>query len=277
VGMAALHWWRDSADRAGLSEVFEKPKVQMKIGVLFFGVIRDAMGRSSETIDLPEGARVQDVLFYYARRASQVEAMIPSLAISVNQEYAATGRVLCDGDEVGLLPPVSGGLEDRKLEDGKEMLGEVRIVRERIDAEVVVGRLKRPADGGAVVFDGVVRDNTRGRRTLYLHYEAYEEMALKQMESLAVEARERFRVRGVSILHRLGRLEIGETSVLIVVASSHRGPAFEACRWIIDTLKKTVPIWKKEYFEDGSVWADGEGFPEEIRRPAGTTGEQPAS
>ena len=103
-----------------------------------------------------------------------------------------------------------------------------------------------------------------------LDYEAYEAMALKQMEALAGGARDRFGVRAVSILHRLGRLEIGETSVLIVVASAHRGAAFDACRWLIDTLKKTVPIWKKEYFEDGAVWADGEPFPDEIRRPDGT-------
>ncbi|MGB6633066.1 MAG: molybdenum cofactor biosynthesis protein MoaE, partial [Terriglobales bacterium] len=133
------------------------------------------------------------------------------------------------------------------------------------------------SDGAVVVFDGVVRDNTRGRRTLYLDYEAYEAMALKRMESLAAEARARFAVRAASIIHRLGRLEIGETSVLIVVAAAHRGVAFDACRWIIDTLKKTVPIWKKEYFEDGAVWADGEAFPEEIRRPGGTVGEEPAS
>ena len=151
------------------------------------------------------------------------------------------------------------------------------MVRDRIDTESVAERLKRPADGAMVIFDGVVRDHTRGRHTLYLDYEAYEAMALKQMESLAVEARARFGVRGSSIVHRLGRLEIGETSVLIVVAAAHRGAAFEACRWIIDTLKKTVPIWKKEYFEDGAVWADGEAFPEEIRSPGGTPDKRSAS
>jgi molybdopterin synthase catalytic subunit len=156
-------------------------------------------------------------------------------------------------------------------------IGEVRIVRDRIDAQGVVGRLKRPEDGSAAIFEGVVRDNTRGRRTLYLDYEAYEAMALQQMESLALEARERFGVRAASIVHRLGRLEIGETSVLIVVAAAHRNAAFEACRWIIDTLKKTVPIWKKEHFEDGAVWADGEPFPEEIQQPRGTAGKQTAS
>jgi molybdopterin synthase catalytic subunit len=245
----------------------------MKIGVLFFGVLKEVVGRSSETVDLPDGARVREVLFYYAREAPRFEAMVPSLAISVNQEYSGADRALRDGDEVGLLPPVSGG---SALRDD-EIRGEVRIVHERIDTEAVIGRLKQPADGAAVIFDGVVRDNTRGRRTLYLDYEAYEAMALKQLQSLAVEARASFPVRGVSIVHRLGRLEIGETSVLIVVAAAHRGAAFEACRWIIDTLKKTVPIWKKEYFEDGAVWADGEPFPEEIRSPGGTAGEQPAS
>ena len=115
-----------------------------------------------------------------------------------------------------------------------------------------------------VVFDGIVRNNTRGRETEYLLYEAYEAMALEQMRGLVAEARTRFQVRDALLHHRLGRLEIGETSVLIAVASAHRGAAFDACRWIIDTLKKTVPIWKKEYFVDGAVWADGEAFPAEM-------------
>jgi molybdopterin synthase catalytic subunit len=252
----------------------------MKIAVLFFGVLKDVLGRSGETVDLPDGARVRDLLINYEREAPLFEAMAPLLAISVNREYSGAECELREGDEVGMLPPVSGGSADGgeiQSQARGEVPGEVRIVRERIDSEAVVGRLKRPADGAVVIFDGVVRDNTRGRRTLYLDYEAYEAMALKQIESLAVEAGTRFGVRGASIVHRLGRLEIGETSVLIVVAAAHRGAAFEACRWIIDTLKKTVPIWKKEHFEDGAIWADGEPFPEEIRRPGGTAGEQPAS
>lgn len=253
----------------------------MKISVLFFGVLKDLIGRSTEKIDLPDGAPVRELLLYYAQRTPRFEAMMPSVAIAVNQEYSGVERALHEGDEVGLLPPVSGGSSaENSTESPAEKStttvgGEVRIVRERIDAVAVAERLKRPEDGAAVVFDGVVRDNTRGRRTLYLEYEAYEAMALKQMESLAAQARERFAVRAASIVHRLGRLEIGETSVLIVVAAAHRGAAFEACRWIIDTLKKTVPIWKKEYFKDGAVWADGEPFPEEIRRPGGTAGVSP--
>jgi molybdopterin converting factor subunit 1 len=244
----------------------------MQIRVLFFGVLKELVGRSNETIELPEGAKVEAVLRHYSRQTARFEAMLPSLALSVNQEYSSADSVLRPGDEVALLPPVSGGApEPRTARD------EVRIVREPIAAQAVIERVKRPDDGAAVIFDGVVRDNTHGRRTLYLDYEAYEAMALKKMEALAEEARSRFGIRQVALVHRLGRLEIGETSVLIAVASAHRGAAFEACRWIIDTLKKTVPIWKKEYFEDGAVWADGEPFPEEIRRPSGTAGEPPAS
>jgi len=146
----------------------------------------------------------------------------------------------------------------------------VEIVDAVIDAEAIVAGVKAGADGAVCVFDGIVRDNTRGRRTLYLDYEAYREMALSQMRGLAEEARTRFGVREVAMVHRLGRLMVGETSVLIAVASAHRGAAFDACRWLIDTLKKTVPIWKKETFADGAVWADGEPFPEEIA--AGTRG-----
>jgi MoaE-MoaD fusion protein len=151
------------------------------------------------------------------------------------------------------------------------------IVRDPIDTRRVVEKIKHPEDGAAVVFEGVVRNNTRGRQTTYLNYEAYEEMALKQMEELAGRALEQFKVRDVALVHRLGRLEIGETSVLIVVASAHRGAAFDASRWLIDTLKRTVPIWKKEHFVDGAVWADGKPFPAEIPRAQGSPSGRVAS
>ena len=147
----------------------------------------------------------------------------------------------------------------------------VEIVENTIDAEAIVSRMKDGGDGAVCVFDGIVRDNTRGRPTLYLDYESYREMALEQMRRLAGEAVEKFGVRDVAVVHRLGRLAVGETSVLIVVASAHRAAAFDACRWLIDTLKKTVPIWKRETFADGAVWADGEPFPEElVARPPGS-------
>ncbi|HTD97395.1 MAG TPA: molybdenum cofactor biosynthesis protein MoaE [Edaphobacter sp.] len=133
-----------------------------------------------------------------------------------------------------------------------------------IPSTEIVAEMKAGTDGAVCVFDGIVRDNTRGRQTLHLDYEAYREMALDQMRGLAAEAIAKFGVRDVALIHRLGRLLVGETSVLIVVASAHRGAAFDACRWLIDTLKKTVPIWKKEQFADGAVWADGEPFPDDL-------------
>jgi molybdopterin synthase catalytic subunit len=133
-----------------------------------------------------------------------------------------------------------------------------------IPAAEIAQEIKAGSDGAVCVFDGIVRDNSRGRKTLHLDYEAYREMALEQMRGLAAEAVTKFGVRDVALVHRLGRLVVGETSVLIVVASGHRGAAFEACRWLIDTLKKTVPIWKKEQFVDGAVWADGEAFPDDL-------------
>ncbi len=140
----------------------------------------------------------------------------------------------------------------------------VEILDHVLPSNEVMEEIKAGTDGAVCVFDGIVRNNTRGRETLYLDYEAYREMALEQMRGLAAQALERFGVRDVALLHRLGRLQVGETSVLIVVASAHRGAAFEACRWLIDTLKKQVPIWKKETFVDGAVWADGEPFPESL-------------
>jgi molybdopterin synthase catalytic subunit len=143
----------------------------------------------------------------------------------------------------------------------------VEITDSVIPAAEIVAETKAGGDGAVCVFDGIVRDNSRGRKTLHLDYEAYREMALEQMRGLAAEAVTRFGVRDVAVVHRLGRLVVGETSVLIVVASAHRGAAFDACRWLIDTLKKTVPIWKKEQFVDGAVWADGEAFPDDIGLP----------
>jgi molybdopterin synthase catalytic subunit len=143
----------------------------------------------------------------------------------------------------------------------------VEIIRTVVPMDAIVAEMKEGADGAVCAFDGIVRDNTRGRKTLHLDYEAYEEMALEQMRGLAAEAVTKFGVRDVALVHRLGRLVVGETSVLVVVASAHRGAAFDACRWLIDTLKKTVPIWKKEQFVDGAIWADGEAFPEGIALP----------
>ena len=240
----------------------------MRVRILFFGVLKDLVGRASDSLELRDGATVADVLEHYESRIPKIREVLPSIALSVNQHYSGPGAILENDDEVALLPPVSGGTVRAE---------HAAIVRERIDTGTVVDRLKHAEDGAVAIFEGIVRNQTRGRHTLYLDYEAYEEMALKHMEALAGDALGRFQVRDVRLVHRLGRLEIGETSVLIVVASAHRGAGFEACRWLIDTLKKTVPIWKKEYFVDGAVWADGEPFPAEIPRAQGSPSGQPAS
>jgi molybdopterin synthase catalytic subunit len=233
----------------------------MLVRILPFGILKDWLGAT--TLDVPEGATVRVLLDHLAAGRVPVPASTwASIAVSVNHEYAQPGQTLRDGDEVGLLPPVSGGTEPSPEQPGDP--GRIAIVREPIDATQLIASAKHGIDGAVLVFDGIVRDNSRGRQTLYLDYEAYEEMALKQMNDLAVQARERFGVRHVSIVHRLGRLLVGETSVLIVVASAHRAQAYEASRWLIDTLKRTVPIWKKETFVDGAVWADGEPFPDRI-------------
>src|SRR5258708_3167631 len=224
----------------------------MQVRVLFFGVLKDVAGRGSDILTLPEEATAGDVIEHYETQLSSLKGNLSSIAVSVNQEYAGLDAKLHSGDEVALLPPVSGGSPRS------------RITRQPIDTSAVLVAIKQAEDGAAVVFEGVVRNHSRGRRTLFLEYEAYEPMALTQMEALAAQALSRFQIRDAAVVHRLGHLDIGETSVLIVVTSAHRAAAFEASRWLIDTLKKTVPIWKKEHFEDGVVWADGEPFPEEV-------------
>lgn len=231
----------------------------MRVRVLFFGVLREQAGVPEQAIELPGGASVAELLRLLRSPASnrRMPALDQGLAVAVNREYAPATTELRDGDEVALLPPVSGG------HDGQAR-HHIEITDQPIPSGQIVAAVKAGSDGAVCVFDGIVRDNTRGRRTLYLDYEAYREMALEQMRALAEQAAERFAVRQVALVHRLGRLQVGETSVLIAVASAHRGAAFDACRWLIDTLKKTVPIWKRESFADGAIWADGEPFPDDL-------------
>jgi molybdopterin synthase catalytic subunit len=134
----------------------------------------------------------------------------------------------------------------------------IELVHSAIDMRALISGVRAGSDGAIVTFDGFVRDQSHNRRTKYLEYEAYESMALAKMREIAVQLHTQFDIHRVAIVHRLGRLEIGETSVFIAVSAPHRGAAFDACRWAIDTLKRSVPIWKKEFFEDGAVWAEGE-------------------
>lgn len=232
----------------------------MRVQVLCFGRLRDLLA-SEIVVELSSPATVADL---WRSLREQHLALAPydgAVAIAVNQSFATSSTALAEGDEVALLPPVSGGMSDPVL---PIVSAHARLQREPIDSAELLAQIKIGDDGAVCLFDGIVRNQTRNRRTLYLEYEAYPAMALVEMEKLAIEALSRFPVRDLGIAHRVGRLEISETSVVIVVASAHRAAAFDCCRWIIDTLKKTVPIWKKEFFEDGAVWADGESFPPDI-------------
>ncbi len=237
----------------------------MQVRVLFFGVLKELNGGGETAIHLADGASLGDALRECIRLVPALDKFSKSIAISRNQDYAKADAILSDGDEIALLPPVSGGSSPSRA----------LLIREVIDSPAILTGLKQPADGALVVFEGVVRDHTKNRKTIFLNYEAYEDMAVKIMDRLIGDALAKFPVRDIVLVHRLGRLEVGEISVLIAVASAHRAAAFDACRWVIDTLKRTVPIWKKEHFADGAVWSDGEPFPDNI--DSGSYGEKAAS
>jgi molybdopterin synthase catalytic subunit/sulfur carrier protein ThiS len=232
---------------------------KMRVQLLPFGILKDRLHAAPR--ELPAEATVGDLLAQLRLESGSdfpLAQLIGRIAVSVNEEYAHTEQILRDDDLVGLLPPVSGGA-------GVQTPPIVSyLTHEPIPAEELIAAAKGGTDGAVVVFDGIVRNNTRGRQTLYLDYEAYDEMAVKQIGELTERAIADFGIRHITLVHRLGRLRIGETSILIVVAAAHRAAAFEACRWLIDTLKRTVPIWKKETFVDGAVWADGEPFPADL-------------
>jgi molybdopterin synthase catalytic subunit len=240
----------------------------MEVRVHYLGILRELAGRERELVQLPDGARLSDLFGELQKRLPKLQGFRSAIALSVNYEYSNGTTVLQDNDEVALLPPVSGGATTGENSIGADSLPlaseHCSIVKGQIEAEAIVAVIKRAGDGAVAIFDGIVRNNSRGRRTLFLDYTAYVPMALRQMEQLAQQALANYAIRDVRMVHRLGRLQIGETSVYIAVASAHRAAAFDACRWLIDTLKKTVPIWKQEFFEDGAVWADGESFPPEI-------------
>lgn len=227
----------------------------MRVRVLFFGQLKEIVGRGEDYAEMADGARLEDLFASYGHRYPKLAGFRHSVVASVNQTFADWTSPLAVGDEVAFLPPVSGGAGIPAVARRETL---IELVRGRIQTEEISARLKAPEDGALVVFEGIVRNESGGRRTLYLEYEAYEAMALKQMGVIAASMRSQFGADAVALVHRLGRLEIGETSVLIAVSSAHRRAAFEACRYAIDTLKRNVPIWKKEYFEDGAVWARGE-------------------
>ncbi len=219
----------------------------MRVKVLFFGILKDLVGKAEDSVDLPPGTTVETLFSRYSQRYETLGGKRPSILFARNREFAAADTVLNENDEVAFLPPVSGG-------DGHIF----EIVREKIDSRALVEKLQRPEDGAVVVFEGVVRNNTKGRATTHLEYECYESMAREQMARIGKEIAKQFAIGRIGMIHRLGRLEIGEASVVVVATAPHRKPAFDAALEGINRLKREVPIWKKEFFADGAVWVDGE-------------------
>jgi molybdopterin synthase catalytic subunit len=234
----------------------------VRVRVLFFGAAREAAA-DELTLSLPAGANARAAFERLLADYPDLRRFRSSLLVAVNQEYARDlGVVLKDGDELALFPPVSGGGEQPAggEDDAQDFF---ELTTDAIDVGAVARRVVPRRCGATVTLDGYAREWTRGRRTLHLVYEAYAPMALAEMRRLGAEARSRFSIAHIGIVHRTGRTEIGETSVVISVSAPHRRAAFEACEWAIRELKRTVPIWKKEFFEDGEVWVEGEFAPKE--------------
>lgn len=234
---------------------------KIKITALLFGQAREFAGASSLDLEVEEPATVQSAFAVIKALHPKLAQMERSLLFAVNEDYASPSDTLSAGDRLAILPPVSGGQSE-----GEDIF---EITREPIDIAGLRARLLRGDSGAVVIFDGVARDNTKGRRTLYLEYEGYTEMALRTLAQIGAEVHEKWPINRVGIIHRLGRIEVSESSVVICVTSAHRRVAFEACHYAIDRLKKIVPIWKKEYFEDGAVWVEGEAMPEAVEQKTG--------
>ena len=221
----------------------------MKVQVRLFARYREAAGRDRVEIELPEGGTVETAWDAVTSRFPALSVYRPFTLFAVDQDYVPADRALRHGDELCLFPPVSGGSAAAPTPDL------VELTETTLSEPAMMAAVEDGGAGAIVLFSGVVRDQTGGRRVKFLEYEAHGPMALGKMREIAAAARARFPgIRKIAIAHRIGRLEIGESSVLIAVSTAHRGEAFEACRYAIDTLKETVPIWKKEYFEDGEVW-----------------------
>jgi len=220
------------------------------IRVLFFGAARDVVDANPLELSLDAPATVAGAFRKLVERFSGLERFGHSLLFAVNQDYATRETVLKENDELAVFPPVSGGASHDFFE----------LTTETIDVGEVARRVVLAECGATVTLDGYARRWTRGKQTLYLVYEAYEAMALTEMQRLGAEAHKLFEIAHIGIVHRTGRVDIGETSVVIAVSAPHRRAAFQACEWAIKELKRTVPIWKKEIYADGEHWLEAADF-----------------
>jgi MoaE-MoaD fusion protein len=219
----------------------------VEVDVRYFAIIREIVGHSAERREVPEGATVGDLFGQLIRDHPRLERMRPVTMLMVNKAYVAHDQELHHGDELALIPPVSGGSQPR-----------FRIQSEPLDPRFTESLVAHPGAGAIATFIGTVRDHGRGRAVTHLEYEAYAPAAELTMAQIGDEIRERWGVDHVAIVHRIGSLAVGEASVVISVASAHRDAAFEACRYAIERIKEIVPIWKKEHYADGAAWLGSE-------------------
>lgn len=220
------------------------------VTIRLFATLRERAGASELVREFPEGVTVGQVWETLKDEFPALRSHRDSVGFAVNQEYVAGDHTAHDGDEIAFIPPVSGGAGDA----GAPWVAAIRIVREPVDVAKLERSVGDPAAGAVCTFAGTTRNENAGRNVIKLEYEAYEAMALSEMRKLAEEAGRRWQIVRIAITHRIGVVEIGETSVAIAVSAAHRTEAFEACRFAIDRLKEIVPIWKKEHFEGGEVW-----------------------
>jgi molybdopterin synthase catalytic subunit len=211
--------------------------------ILYFAAARERVGLPRETLERPPGARVGDVLRLLASRHPALAPLLPHLRVAVNQEFSEADAEVPPGAEVALIPPVAGGSG-----------GLFQVVDRPLRLEEVVEAVAGEAHGGLVTFSGSVRNQTRGRRVVKLEYEAYPPMAEKKLAEIGAEVAGRFNGTRLAIVHRVGTLVPGELAVVIAAAAPHRKEAFLGCEHAIERLKQDVPIWKKEFYEDGEVW-----------------------
>jgi len=223
----------------------------VRVRVHLFARYREAAGQEQVDLDLPDGGTVDTAWKAVVTRHPQLAQYRPYTLFAVGHDYVEADHILKAGDELLLFPPVSGGSTHDDI---------FAVVDRPLSPDDIAARVDDPGAGGVVIFSGVVRNQTDGRPVKFLEYEAHAPMAEAKMREIGAAIRARWSgVKRVAMLHRIGRLDIGESSVLIAVSAAHRGDAFEACRYAIDTLKRTVPVWKKEHFEDGEVWVGLQG------------------
>jgi MoaE-MoaD fusion protein len=214
----------------------------MKVEVLYFAVVRERLGRDSEAVELPAGATAASLIGELERRHPALAALRPAIKLAVNEEFAPPDRVLADGDVVALIPPVAGGA------------GLFRVVDAPLVLDDVVRAVATPEHGGIATFTGVVRNHSRGKTIVRLEYEAYRPMAERKLAEIGAALAAEFPGARLAIVHRVGKLAVGDAAVVIAASAPHRAVAFDVCRAAIDRLKESVPIWKKEIADDGEEW-----------------------